>query len=146
MPNYKKNEDYEKVSIFRKYKTKENSCPSNTTQEVSITVPVAVNAFANLGTISIDCVGCPVIDEKEFKPTCEHSSTSHFTITQKILVKIPIVFEAEVEVGEEHVYFEEPKKKCDNDDNNEDNDNNDEDDDEDNDNQTLITSKDAWNY
>ena len=112
MPNYRRNGDYERMSNFGRNGSKEKNCPSNTTQEVNITVPVAVSGSSNVGKILIDCVGCPVIEEGVWNPTCEHRSTTKFTVSQKIQVEIPIVFDAEVEVGNEHVAFEEPKETC----------------------------------
>jgi len=112
MANYRKSEDYDRMPSFRRSGIERHTCPSKTKQEVKITVPVEVRAAAKVGRIDIDCLGCPVIGENGLVPAGEHCATSRFTVSQRIRVEIPIVFEAEVEVGDERVHFEEPKEKC----------------------------------
>ena len=110
MTNYNTSEDSCKMSNFRRYESKEKICPSNTKQEIEITVPVAVSASDNVGKIAIDCVGRPVIAEGSFRPSCDHRSSNRFTVSQKILVEIPIAFDANVEIGDEHVRFGAPRE------------------------------------
>ena len=88
----------------------ENTCMSNTIEEVNVSVPVSVRAYSNVGKASINCMGTPVINTNSFQPTCEHCSVSKFMISQNLLVEIPVMFGAEVEVGSEHVYFDLPKE------------------------------------
>ena len=75
-------------------------CPTNTCEDICITVPVEVHAQADVGEIELKCTGCSVeIDPQKY--TCD----SKFKIVQKIHACIPVNCYVECKVNEEHVDF-----------------------------------------
>ena len=74
-------------------------CPVDICEDIAISVPVELNARAEVGEIKLECGGHHI--EKEM----EKHNRREFTIVQKIHVRIPIKFFAECEVKEEHVEF-----------------------------------------
>ena len=79
------------------------TCPVNTTHETTACVPVSICPFAEPGPISVENCGAPVI-HCGGKPCCGTvNGRFEFTISQKMKVNIPIVFGADITVGETYV-------------------------------------------
>ena len=75
-------------------------CEVSLSEDVSITTPITVNAYADPSKIALKCGGHEIIMES----THRHD-TSKFKIRQKICLHIPIQFVAECKVGESQVEF-----------------------------------------
>ncbi|MCL2343252.1 MAG: hypothetical protein FWC62_05070 [Firmicutes bacterium] len=80
-------------------------CPANVKEEAKVTVPCAVRAFAEVKDVELKCQGEPVVTcNSDEAPGCP-GAVSKFTVSQRMLITIPIVFRAEADVGEGHVVF-----------------------------------------
>ncbi len=79
------------------------TCPAYGYQAVSICVPVEVKPYAKTGKTVTKCCGNPVI--KSGKETCtgEKNSTCYFTISQEIVIGVPVEFGADAFVGDHYV-------------------------------------------
>lgn len=80
----------------------EETCPALGSRTATVCLPVSVCPFAKTGRIKIRCCG-----EAEVSPQChckgKIDGTCDFTISQKILVEVPVEFGAKVNVGETYV-------------------------------------------
>ena len=83
---------------FKKHK---KVCTVDTSENITITTPVAVKAYVDSCDVEIQCNGHEIIKESH----CRHD-VRKFKIKQKIFVHIPIEFVAECDVGEGHVDFD----------------------------------------
>ena len=95
----------------------EGGCPAKASEEVRVTVPVTVRAFADCDKVELHCIGGAVITKNCDDTPGRPDKVSKFTVSQKMRVEIPIVFGAECDVGEGHVDFDLddndcPKRKC----------------------------------
>lgn len=86
----------------------EGACPATGYQKATICVPVTVKPFAHAGTPITKCCGEPVVysqGEEMDGSFCggEKNGACHFTISQTICVKVPVMFGAEAEVGDTYV-------------------------------------------
>ncbi len=70
-------------------------CTSTHYQHASVSMPVEIKPTVGMGDIKVECIGDAVVvcRENPVKKTCE------LTIAQNICVKIPIVYRADVCVG-----------------------------------------------
>lgn len=79
------------------------TCPVNATHETTACVPVSICPFAEPGPISIENCGAPVVNCGG-EPCCGVvNGRFEFTISQKMKINIPIIFGADVAVGEAYV-------------------------------------------
>ena len=116
MSNYRKYESQDcacekmpmPVPNYCRHEVQENICPLNAMEEIDVTVPVTVRANCNVGKVCINCMGAPCVSENMQKPYSEHCPISNFVINQKLYVEIPLMYTAEVDVGQEHVCFGPP--------------------------------------
>jgi|GEM_PF-2708080 len=76
-------------------------CTVDTGENITITTPVVVNAYADSCNVEIECQGHEII-----KDPCRRPNHSRFKIRQKIHLRIPIDFVAECNVGEGQVDFD----------------------------------------
>ena len=76
-------------------------CTVNTSEDITITTPVIISAYADSCKVELECNGHKIIREHHCKP-----NTTKFKIRQKIRACIPIEFVAECEVGKGHVDFD----------------------------------------
>lgn len=78
------------------------TCPALGSRTATVCLPVSVSPFAVTGPVVIECCG-----EPEVMPSChckgKINGTCDFTISQKILVEVPVEFGANVNVGETYV-------------------------------------------
>lgn len=95
---HNKCEKYEKFSM-------DGGCPMVAHEEATITVPVAVRASAEWGEAELKCLGAAVVTRNSDLTPGKPCAVSKFTVSQKIRVDIPLKFNAEVELGQEHVEF-----------------------------------------
>jgi hypothetical protein len=79
----------------------EDVCPVEVKEEIKIEQPFKIRARADVGEIRFECKGHTI--EKEH---CKHHATDKFKVIQRIHICIPIKFEAEIDIGKEHVEFE----------------------------------------
>ena len=85
-------------------------CPAKTSQEVDVTLPIDIRAFADVGHVRIQCQGRPVIIKDEIEQLSGgRCQVSRFKIRQRMRIEIPVVFKAETDIGPEHVEFCPPK-------------------------------------
>lgn len=75
-------------------------CPSNTNEDITVSVPVEIRAFAEVDEIVLKCKGHHIEKESD-----EHA-VSKFKIVQKIHAHIPIKCFVECEVKDESVDFD----------------------------------------
>lgn len=79
------------------------TCPVNASHEATACLPVSISPFAEPGSISIENCGAPVINCGG-EPCCGIVNGRYeFTISQKMKINIPIVFGADIMVGETYV-------------------------------------------
>ena len=84
----------------------ESGCPADVCEEAKVTVPVTVRAFSEIGDVDLHCCGKPVITKNSsVTPGCP-DAVSKFTISQKMNIKIPIMFGADTDIGEGHVMYD----------------------------------------
>jgi len=88
--------------IIRKPDDKE-VCPAYAYQEASVCVPVEVIPYAKAGTVKTFCKGDPIVTSGCIECSGSINNKCHFTITQKICVKVPVVFGANTLVGSPHI-------------------------------------------
>jgi len=83
------------------------TCPTLTCDDITLSVPVEVNARADVGTIVLKCNGSRIIvqDPKAKEPE-KPKDKSRFEIVQDVHAKIPIHFVTEVIVKDERVDFD----------------------------------------
>ncbi|MCL2817700.1 MAG: hypothetical protein FWD39_04875 [Clostridiales bacterium] len=80
-------------------------CPTVAHEEATVTVPIAVRAHAELGDVELNCMGHAIVTRNSDLTPGKPCAVSKFTVSQKIRVDIPIKFNMEAEVGQEHVEF-----------------------------------------
>ena len=102
---------------FRKYEHNKN-CPVEVFEEITISVPFTVRAFAEVEDVEFECLGCKVIRQPRGRYENENGNgnengsgnknkgVSKFTIQEKIKLEIPVKFVAECDVGESEVDFD----------------------------------------
>lgn len=78
------------------------TCPTVSTHDTTVSVPVSIVPFANPGTITVSCCGAPEIG-CDAVPAGKVNGCCNFTISQTMRVEIPIVFGANVLMGETYV-------------------------------------------
>ena len=83
----------------------DNGIPEHIREEAKITVPCEVRAFAEVKEVEIKRKGGPVITCNAGDPPGEVGAVSKFTVSQRVVIKIPIDFRAEADVGEGYVEF-----------------------------------------
>jgi len=76
-------------------------CSVETGENITITTPVALNAYVDSCKVEIECRGHDIIKESSRRP-----NHSRFRIRQKMYVHIPIDFVAECNVGEGRADFD----------------------------------------
>ena len=76
-------------------------CEVDASEDMTITVPVAVHAYVNTRDVELRCNGHEIIKE----PPCK-LHVKKFKIRQKIHACIPIDFVAECHIGEGQVDFD----------------------------------------
>lgn len=80
------------------------TCPVNASHETTACVPVSVSPFADPGPISIENCGAPVINCGG-EPCCGIvNGRFEFTVSQTMKINIPIIFGADIAVGEAYVH------------------------------------------
>ena len=79
------------------------TCSAFAFQEASVCVPVEVTPFAKSGDVKVFCKGEPIIDSGCIECPGSINNKCHFTITQKICVKVPVEFGANTLVGNPHI-------------------------------------------
>ncbi len=78
-------------------------CPAVGYQSVGVCVPVSVMPFAQAGKTTTNCVGKPVVCAGEKCCKGKKNGTCSFTISQKIVVEVPVQFGATTAVGDAFV-------------------------------------------
>jgi hypothetical protein len=79
----------------------EKGCPADICGDITVKVPVVVCAESEVGKVEFKCKGTTIEQLPELlgnSKKCER-----FKVIQKIQVRIPLTFEAEVEVCKGHV-------------------------------------------
>lgn len=84
----------------------EGGCPAVAFEEAQVTVPVTVQAGAEAHEVKLSCNGGPHITYNSDVTPGVPCAVSKFTISQRLLVEIPVVFNAEADIGTAHVKFE----------------------------------------
>ncbi len=79
------------------------TCLSCVNSSSTACVPIKICPFADTETISIECCGSPVIRESCDDCRGTINGRNEFTVSQNIMVSIPIVFGADVVVGDTYV-------------------------------------------
>ena len=78
-----------------------HACRAEATEDITITAPVTLSAYANAGKVRFSCVDTDILKEHHSKP-----HTSKFKIRQKIRAIIPVNFDVECDVGSGYVDFD----------------------------------------
>lgn len=87
----------------------EEKCPANIHQDVSVCVPVEVIPVAEAGSTKISCCDDPIVTPGTC--CCPGNRKCHFTITQKICIKVPIELGVNTEVGDPYIVCGKPTTK-----------------------------------
>lgn len=78
-------------------------CSAVSYQDINVCVPVTIKAFGEVANIEIECLGKPIINSNCHECQNKSNSTCKFTISQKLRVTVPVVFDAKAETGEASV-------------------------------------------
>ena len=78
------------------------TCPTVSTHDTTVSVPIQSVPFANPGTVVIQCCGAPCITEGT-SPAGKVNGSCCFTVSQTMRIDIPLVFGASVLLGETYV-------------------------------------------
>ncbi len=78
------------------------TCPTLSTHDTTVSVPVRIVPFANPGTVSVQCCGEPVISPGA-TPAGTVNGSCTFTVSQTMRVDLPLVFGASILMGETYV-------------------------------------------
>lgn len=84
----------------KSYKPEEETCPVLGFQDVTVGVPVEIKPFAQVGKVTTECVGKPIVKRGESKCDGRPGQVCRFTVSQKMRVEVPVVFGAKTRVGE----------------------------------------------
>ena len=82
------------------HKKHKKACTATLSEDISITTPIEIKAYAKPHDVEIKCKGHDITEESSCKP-----NTKKFTIRQMIQVKIPLECVAECEIGHGKVDF-----------------------------------------
>jgi hypothetical protein len=90
-----------KMAFFKEViKTGEGvGCTTVGAQNVEVNVPVSVRAGANVGDVTVQCSGTPVITAGTARYRGVANAVSEFVISQNLRVDVPVSFNAAAEVG-----------------------------------------------
>ena len=91
----------------------EGGCPASASEDVNVTVPVTVRAYANCGNVELHCMGGAVVTRNSNDTPGRPDMISKFTVSQKMRVEIPMMFGCECDVGEGYVDFDSSGDPCD---------------------------------
>lgn len=69
-------------------------------QDVKVCMPVTVEAHGDVGRIETQCIGRPEIKTGCHKCEGRCGEKCTFTITQKIRIKVPVMFKVKAEAGD----------------------------------------------
>ena len=75
-------------------------CPAVGYQDVNVCIPVTIKPFGEAGNVKTQCLGNPVISSKCDTCSGNPGGVCKFTISQKLRVEVPVIFDAKAEVGE----------------------------------------------
>ncbi len=78
-----------------------SSCQATAYQGASVSLPVTVAPYAEIGQVIIHCCGSPTLSQPR-ETSCD-SSNCTFTIRQNICVEIPFAFKAAVTKGQSRI-------------------------------------------
>ena len=83
-----------------------SGCTAVGMQDVDVCVPVTVKPFGKAGNVTTKCLGKAVVAlGNEYCPG-KKDGVCKFTITQKLRIEVPVIFGAEVEIGDASVECE----------------------------------------
>jgi len=75
-------------------------CPTKTCEDITVTVPVEVQAHANVGDIILKCKDHHIIKKPE---KLQH--VSKFEVVHEMFVQLPIDFVTKIDVADNRVNF-----------------------------------------
>ena len=75
-------------------------CPTNTCEDIAVSVPVEIRAHADVGDIVLRCMGHHIESDSDRR------SCNRFKIVQKVHACIPVKYCVECEVHDEYVDFD----------------------------------------
>lgn len=88
-----------------------SGCPVNANEELDITVPVTVQASSDIGDVVIRCMNSTINRNTNYAPG-DPNAISKFTVSQRIHVDIPLIFNADIGVGDGYVEFLSSNNPC----------------------------------
>ncbi|WP_033166312.1 hypothetical protein [Clostridium sp. KNHs205] len=77
----------------------EKTCPTSAFQLATVCVPITVVPYAKAGIPTTTCYGEPYVSPGKKECCGRPNGTCSFTLSQKILVEVPVVFGAKAVVG-----------------------------------------------
>ena len=80
-----------------------SGCTAVGVQDVDVCVPVIVKPFGKAGNITTKCLGKSYVAFGNEYCRGRKDGVCKFTITQKLRVEVPVIFGAEVEIGDASV-------------------------------------------
>lgn len=78
-------------------------CTAVGSQDVDVCVPVTVKPFGKAGNAKTKCMGTAVVYSGSDHCKGQKDGVCKFTITQKLRIEVPVVFGANVEIGDASV-------------------------------------------
>ncbi|MBE5812485.1 MAG: hypothetical protein E7314_02370 [Clostridiales bacterium] len=78
----------------------EVGCTESCYRDISVSVPITIKPFGEVGNAKTECVGNAVVIEKYDPCDKKHDNSCKFTITQKLRIEVPVIFGARAEAGD----------------------------------------------
>lgn len=91
---------FEEMGAGMQEKIDSVGCSTVGYQDVTVSVPVTIKPFGEVGNAKTQCLGKAVISSGSDKCTGKTGEECKFTISQKLRVEVPVIFGARAEVGD----------------------------------------------
>lgn len=79
------------------------TCPTVNRHKTAVNLPVCISPFAIPGPVTVECAGEPVITSGYDRCCGTINGGCEYTISQTLNIDIPVVFGANVRVGDTYV-------------------------------------------
>lgn len=93
-------EVYEKKSACKCDGMDRAGCSTVGYQDVTVSIPVTIKPFGEVGNARTQCMGNAVISSGSDHYSGKPKEECKFTISQKLRVEVPVIFGARAEVGD----------------------------------------------
>lgn len=91
---------YEEMGVCKCDGKDKAGCSSVGYQDVTVSIPVTIKPFGEVGNAKTRCMGNAVISSGSDHYSGKPKEECKFTISQKLRVEVPVIFGARAEVGD----------------------------------------------